>query len=119
VNIECGFDGTALKRVVITGDDLTAADLRSIKWGTLLASYSVPAAPAVAPVKRPKTKNLDDDFYSRVAGVYRWAVASCLKPRVEISRQAEVSTDVAGRWIYEARRRGLLAPTSPGRVYQS
>lgn len=65
---------------------------------------------------RPAGRRLDDDWYRQVAEVYIAAKDRGEKPRAAVARLAGVSTDVAGRWIYEARKRGHLAPTRPGRV---
>jgi hypothetical protein len=65
---------------------------------------------------RPKGHRLDDDWYATVAATYVAAKDRGLKPRTTIAELAGVTTDVAGRWIYEARKRGHLAPTRPGRV---
>jgi hypothetical protein len=39
-----------------------------------------------------------------------------LNPRSAIAEAAKVSTDVAGRWVREARKRGFLPATDPGKV---
>ena len=67
-------------------------------------------------ITRPRGRRLDDDFYGRVAFVYRQAVGRGLKPRAAIAEAAGVSPDVAGRWIYQARKRGLIPKTRPGKV---
>ena len=67
-------------------------------------------------IKRPAGRRLDDSFYERVGVVYRQAIGRGLKPRQAISEAAGVSPDVAGRWIYEARKRGLIPKTTPGKV---
>jgi hypothetical protein len=67
-------------------------------------------------ITRPRGRRLDDSFYARVAFVYRQAVGRGLKPRAAIAEAADVSPDVAGRWIYEARKRGLIPKTRPGKV---
>jgi hypothetical protein len=63
-----------------------------------------------------KGRRLDDDWYAKVGATYIAAKDRGLKPRMAIAELAGVSTDVAGRWIYEARKRGHLPPTRPGRV---
>lgn len=73
-----------------------------------------PEAPIT--LERPSGKLLTDEWYGKVADAYVMAAARGLKPRKTIAEVAGVSLDVAGRWIYEARKRGLLAPTQPGRV---
>jgi hypothetical protein len=67
-------------------------------------------------LRRPPGRRLDDDWYVRVGATYIAAKDRGLKPRTAIAELAGVSTDVAGRWIYEARKRGHLPPTRPGRV---
>lgn len=67
-------------------------------------------------LERPRGRKLADDFYEKVADAYRAATARGLRPRTAIAETAGVTTDVAGRWVREARKRGLLPPTSPGRV---
>ena len=67
-------------------------------------------------LRRPKGKALNDAWYQEVADVYRAAAARGLRPRVAIADAAGVSRDVAGRWVYEARKRGFLPPTDAGKV---
>jgi hypothetical protein len=67
-------------------------------------------------LKRPAGRRLDGSFYAQVAMLYRQAVGRGLNPRQTIAEQAGVSTDVAGRWIYEARKRKLIPKTTPGKV---
>jgi hypothetical protein len=67
-------------------------------------------------LSRPERRALSDEWYAEVAATYRAAAARGLKPRTAIAQAAGVSTDLAGRWVYEARKRGLLAPTTPGSV---
>ena len=68
------------------------------------------------PLKRPEKRNLPDTFYAEVAARYRDAVLRGLRPRPAIAEAAGVSGEVAGRWIREARRRGYLPATEPGKV---
>jgi hypothetical protein len=65
---------------------------------------------------RPKGRRLDDSFYQQVAVTYRQAIGRGLNPRQAIAEAATVSPDVAGRWIYEARKRDLIPKTTPGKV---
>ena len=68
------------------------------------------------PLERPRGRNLPDEFYETVADRYRDAAARGLNPRTAIASSASVSTDVAGRWVRQARKRGYLPPTEPGKV---
>jgi hypothetical protein len=75
-----------------------------------------PVRTPLAPLKRPPGRRLDDNFYARVALVYKQAVGRGVKPRLAIAEQAGVSTDVAGRWVREARKRHLIPKTTPCKV---
>jgi hypothetical protein len=72
--------------------------------------------PELPRLERPATRNLPDEFYAAVADRYRDAAARGLNPRRAIADAADVSTDVAGRWVREARKRDLLPPTKTGKV---
>jgi hypothetical protein len=67
-------------------------------------------------ITRPKGRNLDDNFYGHVAYVYRQAIGKGLNPRQAIAEAAGVAPDTAGRWIYQARKRGFIPKTTPGKV---
>ena len=53
-------------------------------------------------LERPPGRRLNDDFYAQVADVYRRVAGRQKNPRTVIAEAAGVSTDVAGRWVYEA-----------------
>ena len=82
----------------------------------LLKALSGFVHPEFPPLERPEGRNLPDEFYATVADRYRDAAARGLNPRSAIAEAAEVSTDVAGRWVREARKRGFLPATEPGKV---
>ena len=91
----------------------------SPEFVNLFMGYRRPDPEPLAPLpalKRPTGRRLDDAGYGTVAEFYREASARGLKPRAAIAEAAGASPDVAGRWIYEARKRGFLPPTRPGRV---
>lgn len=67
-------------------------------------------------LERPEGKFLDDGFYVRVARAYRDATARALNPRQTLARDTGSAPDTVARWVGEARRRGHLPPTKPGRV---
>jgi len=67
-------------------------------------------------IKRPSSHRLDDSFYQQVGFVYRQAVGRGFNPRQAIADAANVSPDVAGRWIYQARKRGFIPKTRAGKV---
>jgi hypothetical protein len=67
-------------------------------------------------LERPKGRRLSDEFFAQVAETYRGAMMRGLPPRTAIAEAAGTSTDVAGRWVREARKRNLLPPTRQGKV---
>ena len=86
----------------------------SVEFKQALAGYLTPELP---PLERPARRNLPDEFYATVAAErYRDAAARGLTPRTAIAESASVSTEVAGRWVREARKRGFLPTTEPGKV---
>jgi hypothetical protein len=66
--------------------------------------------------RRPQ---LDDEHYVRVAHLYSSAANRGTPPRKAVASVMRVSEPTASRWIAEARGRGLLPPTSPGRARAS
>lgn len=69
-----------------------------------------------APLKRPKGRNLPDDFYQLVAEHYTFAVLEGDDPLPAIASAAKVPASTAARWVRVAREKGFLAKTSKGRV---
>jgi hypothetical protein len=65
---------------------------------------------------RPKRSQIDDDFYRQVASAYRHAVAAGLQPGKTIAQDSGIPHGTVARWIAEARSKGFLPPTQPGRV---
>jgi hypothetical protein len=57
---------------------------------------------------------LDDGFYASVAEVYV-AAARSKSPVREVADRMRYSRNTVANWLSEARNRGLLSPTSPGR----
>lgn len=79
-------------------------------------AYGQPRRGEPMMITRPPGRRLNDSFYERVGVVYRQAIGRGLKPRQAIADAAGVSPDVAGRWIYQARLKGKIPKTSPGKV---
>jgi hypothetical protein len=67
-------------------------------------------------LERPKGRALPDEFFAKVAETYRAATIRGWPPRTAVAEAAGVSTDVAGRWVREARKRKYLPATKQGRV---
>ena len=66
-------------------------------------------------LQRPEGRRLNDGFYIRVAQAYRDALARGQNPRPTIAADTHSAVDTVARWIGEARRRGHLPPTTPGK----
>ncbi len=66
-------------------------------------------------LERPEGRQLDDGFYIRVANAYRDALKLGLNPRPTLARDTHSAIDTVARWIGEARRRGHLPQTTPGK----
>ena len=67
-------------------------------------------------LRRPKGRRLDDVFYRDVARAYTEAAGQGLNPRQTLAVDTGSAPDTVARWVGEARRRGYLPPTTPGKV---
>lgn len=68
------------------------------------------------PVVRPPDGRLTEDFLNDVADAYRWFTAAGRPPAPSISETSKVPVRTVHRWIYEARKRGILPPARAGRA---
>jgi hypothetical protein len=59
-------------------------------------------------------RTLSDDFLKGIAAQYGEHVGAGRKPAPAIADAESVPVPTVHRWIYEARKRGILAPTTPG-----
>lgn len=66
------------------------------------------------PVKPPD--GLTDEFLRTVADNYAWAVRLRERPAPMIAAQTGYSVRTVHAWVRKARARGILAPTTKGRV---
>ncbi|MFJ4794137.1 hypothetical protein [Kitasatospora purpeofusca] len=66
-------------------------------------------------VKAPDGR-LTDEFLRDVAEAYTWLTEANRRPAPGIADMAEVPVRTVHRWIYEARKRGILPPARPGRA---
>jgi hypothetical protein len=69
-----------------------------------------------APDRVEPPNGLTDDFLRSVADNYVWAVRNRERPAVVIADQAGASVRTVHAWIRKARDRGILAPTTRGKV---
>ena len=76
-----------------------------------------PAVDTEARLQRPVGGRLDEDFLRQVAAAYTAAVARGDKPNQVLAQQVEHdSTRTVERWVYLARKQGLLPKARPGAV---
>jgi hypothetical protein len=67
------------------------------------------------PVKAPKN-GLTDDFLRSVADNYVWAARNRQRPAPMIATQSGCPVRTVRSWIMKARDRGILTPTTRGKV---
>jgi hypothetical protein len=70
----------------------------------------------VPPLAAPSKDGLTDYFLRHVAAAYSAAVASGKQPGPELARQADRPVKTVHRWIYTARKRGIMQAGRPGSV---
>ena len=68
------------------------------------------------PQIKPPEGRLTDDFLNDVAEAYRWFTEAKKAPAPAISEMAGTPVRTVHRWIYEARKRGILPPARTGRA---
>ena len=98
------------------GLDKPALEPGSPEFDEVFATGWPHPEPPLPKLERPSGRRLNDDFYAGVATLYRAAAVRGLNPRTTVAEVAGASTEVAGRWVREARKRGQLPPTAPGKA---
>lgn len=68
------------------------------------------------PQVKPPEGRLTNEFLEDVADAYRWFTDARKAPAPAISEAANVPVRTVHRWIYEARKRGILPPARAGRA---
>lgn len=103
-----------LRRQLADRVDEEVPELGSDGFLSAFSGYLHPEPEVV--LERPASHRLPEEFYDEVAKAYTTATALGLRPRTAIARAAGVSTDVAGRWVREARKLKKLPETTSGKV---
>ncbi|MEU2734703.1 hypothetical protein ABZ656_04410 [Streptomyces sp. NPDC007095] len=91
-------------------EDITTMYFNPMPSGMLVSDKG-----RIPQIKAPEGR-LTDDFLKDVADVYRWATDSQQAPAPVISELADVPVRTVHRWVYEARKRGILPPARTGRA---
>ena len=83
-------------------------------WQQDLQQLSTALDAAVSSRERARNR-ITDEHLEQVARVYRQALDTGIPPKKAVSAELHASTSTAGRWISQARKRGILGPTMPGK----
>jgi len=88
---------------------------------SIASDILVDDAPSGTPARRiPQVKapegRLTDDFLKDVADAYRFFTDANQSPGPAIADMSGVPVRTVHRWIYQARKRGILAPARSGRA---
>jgi hypothetical protein len=81
-------------------------------WSAQMEALADAAERATTARRRRRVTN---DLLARVSGIYREAMKVGNSPKKAVRDAEHVSESTAGRYIMEARKRGLLGPTLPGK----
>lgn len=90
--------------------------IKSPRLGTRVGDGQDGDPKGTLPVIRSPEGRLTDDFLGDVAEAYRWFTAAGQPPAPSISERSNVPVRTVHRWIYEARKRGILPPARAGRA---
>lgn len=71
-----------------------------------------PTRRALAPIAVPEGRSYSDEFYADVARSYAAHAAQSRRPAADMAALQGVPSSTVHRWIKEARRRGVMAPSS-------
>ena len=89
----------------------TLADLQ--RSGEMSAGASRPRrSRRPGPLIVPAGRSYPDEFYERVAEAYAAHAALGSRPAMAMAELNEVPASTVHRWVKEARRRGVMAPSS-------
>lgn len=84
--------------------------------GMLVSDGAEGLPPGRIPHIKPPEGRLTDDFLKDVADAYRWVTDANESPSPAIAQMADVPVRTVHRWVYEARKRGILPPARAGRA---
>lgn len=68
------------------------------------------------PILKAPEGRLTDEYLQDVAQAYRWLTDANQSPAPAIADMAGVPVRTVHRWVYEARKRGILPPARSGRA---
>lgn len=92
-------------------EDLTPIYFNPVPSGMLVAEDH-----GRLPQISPPEGRITDDFLQDVAEAYRWYASREKAPAPSIAEMSGAPVRTVHRWIYEARKRGILPPARTGRA---
>lgn len=97
-------------------EDIATVFFNPIPSGSLVSDGTEGVPPGKIPQITPPEGRITDDFLSDVAEAYRWFTEAKKPPAPAISEMSGAPVRTVHRWIYEARKRGILPPARTGRA---
>lgn len=97
-------------------EDIATVFFNPIPSGSLVSDGTEGTPPGKVPQITPPAGRITDDFLSDVAEAYRWFTEAKKAPAPAISELSGAPVRTVHRWIYEARKRGILPPARTGRA---
>lgn len=98
---------------LVEGDRRPAVDLSALAARNVPRSGTAPAPPEPPPPLSRPVDGITDDFLRQVARAYSFAAREG-RPAPTLAEQAGVPVQTVRRWIYQARKRGIIPPGRPG-----
>lgn len=96
--------------------DIAVMYFNPMRSGMLVSDGAEGLPPGRIPHIKPPEGRLTDDFLNDVAEAYRWFTETGSPPAPAIAQIADVPVRTVHRWVYEARKRGILPPARTGRA---
>lgn len=97
-------------------EDIATVFFNPIPSGSLVSDGTEGLPAGKIPEIKPPSGRLTDEFLGDVAEAYRWLTDAKRPPAPAISEMSGVPVRTVHRWIYEARKRGILPPARAGRA---
>ncbi|TXJ80673.1 hypothetical protein E2C11_11025 [Streptomyces lavendulae] len=97
-------------------EDIATVFFNPIPSGSLISDGSEGLPAGKVPQITPPEGRITDTFLGDVAEAYRWFTEAKRPPAPAISEMSGAPVRTVHRWIYEARKRGILPPARTGRA---
>ncbi|MEU0069551.1 hypothetical protein ABZ027_08400 [Streptomyces sp. NPDC006332] len=105
-----------LDRYFDATEDIATVFFNPIPSSSLVSDGGEGLPTGKVPQITPPEGRITDDFLGDVAEAYRWFTEAKRPPAPAISEISGAPVRTVHRWIYEARKRGILPPARTGRA---